>query len=74
MPNLEALLEEIDEFDEAAFGDLVARLDKELQQRAPGVIESKPVPAQPRSSARASFAHRGSASNRQKGMSRVQVR
>ena len=74
MPSLEALLEEIDESDEAAFADLVARLDNALRERASGAAESNPIPAQPRSSASASFARRGSDSNRQKGMPRAQVR
>jgi len=63
MPNLEALLEEIDEADEAAFADLVARLDKALRERD-----------QRTSSASAPLAARGSDSNRQKGMPRAQVR
>ncbi len=63
MPNLETLLEEIDEFDETAFADLVVRLDKKLQERD-----------QPTSSASASLALRASDSNRQKGMPRVHVR
>ena len=63
MPSLEALLEEIDEADETAFADLVARLDKELQEQD-----------QLTRSASASLALRGSDSNRQKGMPRVHAR
>lgn len=63
MPSLETLLEEIDESDEAAFADLVARLDKALQEQD-----------QLTRSASASLALSASDSNRQKGMPRVQVR
>ena len=63
MPSLEKLLEEMDESDESAFADLVARLDKALQEQD-----------QLTSSASASVALRGSDSNRQKGMPRVHAR